>query len=167
MPNNDLPDYKALFHKAEEERKQEAELRRQAEDRERQERARNQPTTFREFIKACHDLLSRPLEAGTLSCSTRGKIPVPKGKYCPTRLSELCKILSAQEKFQLGNDVIFDNHSNALEEPDENNPEVLDETSTMHPRSDQFCIYQVDDTTNTLLTTVKYKPPHKCYEPAA
>ncbi|KAL4940881.1 hypothetical protein BDV06DRAFT_213142 [Aspergillus oleicola] len=100
MSESSSPDYKVLFLKAEEERKQaeqqqrqEAELRReaeehqkQAEERERQEREHNQPTTFGEFIKYCHDLLWRPLRAEAPSRSTTGKIPPPTGKYCPIRL---------------------------------------------------------------------------------
>ena len=79
----DPTDYKALFLRAEEERRHEAELRRQAEQRERQERERNQQTTFEEFIQHCHDLLSRPLRAEKPSRSTTGKIPAPTGKHCP------------------------------------------------------------------------------------
>ena len=79
-------DYKALYLKTEEERKQEAELRRRAEQRERQERERNRQTTFEEFIRHCHNLLSRPLRAEEPSRSTTGKIPLPTGKYCPLRL---------------------------------------------------------------------------------
>ncbi|KAL3466427.1 hypothetical protein BJX64DRAFT_14350 [Aspergillus heterothallicus] len=86
MSGSNSPDYRALFLKAEEERKQEAELRRQAEERERQQRERNRPTTFPEFIRYCHDLLWRPLRAQTTSRSTTGKIPAPIGKYCPIRL---------------------------------------------------------------------------------
>lgn len=86
MSGNSSPDYKALFLKAEEERKQEAELRREAEKRERQERERNRPTTFGEFIKHCHDHLWRPLTAEAPSRSTTGTIPPPTGKYCPIRL---------------------------------------------------------------------------------
>jgi hypothetical protein len=93
MSGNSSPDYKALFLKAEEERKQEAELRtqeaelrRQAEEREKQQRERNRPTTFPEFIRHCHDLLWTPLRAQTLSRSTTGKIPAPIGKHCPIRL---------------------------------------------------------------------------------
>ncbi|OQE59254.1 hypothetical protein PENNAL_c0331G01123, partial [Penicillium nalgiovense] len=108
------PDYKALFLKAEEERKQAEERERQAgeerkraeeerkraeeerkraeererqaEERERQQRERNRPTTFPEFIRLCHDLLWRPLRAQTPSRSTTGKIPAPIGKHCPLRL---------------------------------------------------------------------------------
>lgn len=107
MSGSSSPDYKALFLKAEEERKraeerekraeerqkgaeerqrQEAEQRRQAEERERQERERNRPTTFPEFIRHCHGLLGRPLRAQTPSRSTTGKIPPPTGKHCPIRL---------------------------------------------------------------------------------
>lgn len=86
MSESSSPDYKALFLKAEEERKQAEERQRQAEERERQERERNRPTTFGEFIKHCHDLLWRPLRAEAPSRSTTGKIPPPTGKYCPIRL---------------------------------------------------------------------------------
>ncbi|CAG8905124.1 unnamed protein product [Penicillium nalgiovense] len=93
MSGSSSPDYKALFLKAEEERKRAEEERkraeereRQAEERERQQRERNRPTTFPEFIRLCHDLLWRPLRAQTPSRSTTGKIPAPIGKHCPLRL---------------------------------------------------------------------------------
>ena len=72
MASNDEPDYKALFLKAEEEREQ--------------ERERNRQTTLEEFIRACHNLLSRPLGVAAPSHSTKGTIPSPTGKYCPTQL---------------------------------------------------------------------------------
>lgn len=65
MSDTSSPDYKALFL---------------------QEKRRNQATAFEEFISICHDLLSRPLKAETPSRSTRGAIPPPTEKYCPTRL---------------------------------------------------------------------------------
>ncbi|KAJ5337313.1 uncharacterized protein N7506_005335 [Penicillium brevicompactum] len=64
---------------AEEREKREAEGRRRAEERTRQ-------TTFTELIQHCHVLLSRSLRVNSPSRSTTGKIPLPKGKYCPTRL---------------------------------------------------------------------------------
>ncbi|KKK13727.1 hypothetical protein AOCH_003360 [Aspergillus ochraceoroseus] len=208
--------------------KQEAELRKQAE-------VHTQPTAFRVFVQACHNLLSLPLKVGTPAKSTKGKIPPPTGKYCPTQLrywsdcpaqqqeifdavytylqptgedgpqlfaplvelhglsrrfsrrklrsekdlesyerfavedhvhdiiAELCKIPAAREKFQLGDGIIFENHANTLDEPqdDDDDIEAVDLSSTQHPRPDQFCIHRVDGTTNTLLTTVEYKPPHK------
>lgn len=93
MAGNSSPDYKALFLKEAELRKQaesrqaEAESRQaEAEDQHRQEKHRNQLTTFSEFIRACHNLLSRSLKVETPSRSTQGTIPPPTGKYCPTRL---------------------------------------------------------------------------------
>ncbi|OJD21587.1 hypothetical protein ACJ73_07075 [Blastomyces percursus] len=107
MADNSSPDYEALYRKAEEERRQaeelrrqaeelrrqaeerearEAELRRQAEEREAEEKVRSQPTTLEELIEGCHDLFSRPLQVGTPSRSTKGSIPPPTGKYCPTSL---------------------------------------------------------------------------------
>ncbi|KAJ9211285.1 hypothetical protein DTO166G4_7118 [Paecilomyces variotii] len=74
-------------------REQEEERRKQAEDEGRQEKERREklqelsrPTTFVEFLRHSHDLLSRPLRVETPSRSTTGKIPLPTGKYCPTRL---------------------------------------------------------------------------------
>ncbi|KAJ9477310.1 hypothetical protein VN97_g13206, partial [Penicillium thymicola] len=79
MADPSFPDYKTLYLQAEERRKQEAEGRRQAEERTRQ-------TTFTELIQHCHVRLSRSLRVDSPSRSTTGKIPLPKGKYCPTRL---------------------------------------------------------------------------------
>jgi hypothetical protein len=80
MANNSPTDYKKLFLQAEEGRKQ-------AEEREKQERERNRRTTFAELLRFCHNLLSRPLRVETPSRSTTGNIPLPTGKYCPTRLA--------------------------------------------------------------------------------
>ncbi|KAF4251477.1 hypothetical protein CNMCM8980_006750 [Aspergillus fumigatiaffinis] len=81
MTEGSTPDYKALYLKAEEGRKQ-------AEERVRQERERNRPTTLREFIQHCHNLLWKPLRAEAPSRSTTGKISPPTGKYCPVRLRQ-------------------------------------------------------------------------------
>ncbi|PWY82241.1 hypothetical protein BO70DRAFT_336669 [Aspergillus heteromorphus CBS 117.55] len=100
MADNNSPDYKALFLQAEQRRKQEEERRKQAEERQkqaedegRQEIERREqlqelsrPTTFEEFLRHSHNLLSRPLRVETPSRSTTGKIPLPTGKYCPKRL---------------------------------------------------------------------------------
>jgi serine/threonine protein kinase len=75
-------------------------------------------------------------------------------------ISELCKIPAAREEFMLGDGIWFDNHTNALTESqvelDTNHPPNL-----RRPRPDQFCIHRVDGSTNSLLLTVEYKPPHK------
>ncbi|KAI2765711.1 hypothetical protein DTO013E5_9141 [Penicillium roqueforti] len=71
---------------AEERERQEAEGRRQAEEREKQAKERTRQTTFTELLQHCHVLLSRSLRVDSPSRSTTGKIPPPKGKYCPTRL---------------------------------------------------------------------------------
>jgi hypothetical protein len=70
-------------------------------------------------------------------------------------ISELCKIPAAREEFRLGDGVWFDSHANALDEAERSG------SDTWLPRPDQFCIHRVDGQTNTLLTTVEYKPPHK------
>ncbi|KAI7973041.1 hypothetical protein EIK77_000827 [Talaromyces pinophilus] len=236
-----------LRKQAEDREQREAELRRQAEDREQQEaelrkqeaelrrkaETQTQPTAFQEFVQACHELFSQQIEVGTPTKSTKGHIPAPTGKYCPTRLrlwsecplqqreiynavcdylqpagreparlfaslaelhgisrrfsrrvlrsekdlesyerfavedhvhdiiAELCKIPAAQERFRLGNGIAFDNHAHTLDESEDADEEVLDTSSSRNPRADQFCVHRVDGTTNKLLTTVEYKPPHK------
>lgn len=100
MADYSSPNYKDLYIKAEEGRKraeerekqaeererQEVEGRRQAEEREKQAKERTRQTTFTELLQHCHVLLSRSLRVDSPSRSTTGKIPPPKGKYCPTRL---------------------------------------------------------------------------------
>jgi hypothetical protein len=78
---------------AEEREKQAEERKKQAEEREkleterrRQVEERNQQTSFTELLQHCHNLISRQLRVETPSRSTTGKIPLPTGKVCPTRL---------------------------------------------------------------------------------
>ncbi|OJD23018.1 hypothetical protein ACJ73_05636, partial [Blastomyces percursus] len=233
MADGSSPDYKALFLRAEAERRQEAvlrreaeELRRQAEEREAEVKVRSQPTTLEELIEGCHDSFSRPLQVGTPSRSTKGSIPPPTGKYCPTSLrpwsscpvqlqeiydsvssylqpagkdaprlftslleleglgrrysnrklqsekdlehyertavedhvhdiiAELCKIPDARERFRLGDGIMFENHENLLQTSEESDVQLLDESSTKNPKPDSFCIHRINDSTNTLITTV-------------
>ncbi|KAJ5110880.1 hypothetical protein N7532_001415 [Penicillium argentinense] len=75
-------------------------------------------------------------------------------------IGELCKIPEARQKFHIGDGVMFESHSNALEDDPANNPFDLESTSSSQPRPDQFCIHRRDEK-YTLLMTVEYKPPHK------
>lgn len=105
MAHNELPDYKALFDEerrnrrqgeeqtkhAEEQRQQEADLRTQAEEQRQYEAElrkqageQTRPTTFDEYIVACHTLLSAPSQVAQPSRSTKVSIPTPTGKYCPS-----------------------------------------------------------------------------------
>ncbi|CAG8231199.1 unnamed protein product, partial [Penicillium salamii] len=93
MANSNIPDYQTLYLQAEEGRRRAEERERQAEEREqkeaegrRQAEERTRQTTFTELIQHCHVLLSRSLRVDSPSRSTTGKIPLPKGKYCPARL---------------------------------------------------------------------------------
>lgn len=57
--------------------------RRRAEEQEK----KTKPTTFEEYLRACHALLSKPLRIQTdKSLSTQGFITNPKNKPCPTLL---------------------------------------------------------------------------------
>ncbi|QQK45658.1 Protein kinase-like domain [Penicillium digitatum] len=90
MNTNSPTDYKALFL-------QEQERRRQAEEEGRQEKERNRKTTLVEFLRCCHNVLSRPLQVRTPSDSTTGETPIPKGKYCPTRLERWVDCAARQQ----------------------------------------------------------------------
>jgi hypothetical protein len=86
MAANSSPDYKSLYLQEQERRKQAEDEGRQEKEKREQAEARTRPTNFVEFLCHSHNLLSRPLRADTPSRSTTGKIPLPTGKYCPTRL---------------------------------------------------------------------------------
>ncbi|KAJ5129287.1 uncharacterized protein N7515_005326 [Penicillium bovifimosum] len=79
MADNSSPDYKLRSKQLEERLKQ-------LEERQKQVEELIRPTTFVEFLRHSHNLLSRPLRVETPSRSTTGKIPLPTGKYCPIRL---------------------------------------------------------------------------------
>ncbi|GKZ25829.1 hypothetical protein AbraIFM66951_002830 [Aspergillus brasiliensis] len=93
MDSASSPDYKALYLRAEEERrraeqgqKKAEEERRRAEEERDQGREQTRPTTFLELLRLCHTLFSLPLRVEAPSRSTTGKIPPPTGKNCPLRL---------------------------------------------------------------------------------
>ncbi|OJD22273.1 hypothetical protein ACJ73_06382 [Blastomyces percursus] len=71
MDGTSSPDYKALFLKAEEGR--------------RQERERNRPTTFGAFIRHCHDLLCGRYELKHL-LAPQARFPLLPENACPLRL---------------------------------------------------------------------------------
>lgn len=88
---------KEANERAERERKRAEDERRRAEDEQRNrleaesraqiEGKKTRPTTFEEYIRACHTLLSKPLRIQTdKSLSTQGSITSPKNKPCPTLL---------------------------------------------------------------------------------
>ncbi|KAL4741024.1 hypothetical protein BDV11DRAFT_168577 [Aspergillus similis] len=79
------PDFETLFLRA-------VELRKQAEERQRQAEA------YRELIQYCHNYYSRPLRTEIPSRSTTRKIPEPTGKHCPSRLEHWSKCESEQRK---------------------------------------------------------------------
>ncbi|KAJ5239571.1 hypothetical protein N7468_004190 [Penicillium chermesinum] len=85
MANIDPPDYKASFLKEQERRKQaEDDARREKQIREElQELSR--PTTFAEFLRHCHNLLSRPLSIETPSRS-RHAANEPSVRFRPRHL---------------------------------------------------------------------------------
>ncbi|KAJ5131203.1 uncharacterized protein N7515_007242 [Penicillium bovifimosum] len=103
MARNSSPDYKALFL-------QEREARKRAEDQVKR-------TTFVELLRHCHELLSRPLQVGSLSSLTTGTIPLPKGKYCPTRLEQWVDCAAQQQD-------IYDSVRRYLQ-PEENPPRIF------------------------------------------
>ncbi|PWY91626.1 hypothetical protein BO94DRAFT_623046 [Aspergillus sclerotioniger CBS 115572] len=72
-------------------------------------------------------------------------------------IAALCKKPDARDEFHLSDGVTFDNHANSLEPPQVSQSP---EGSPSRPsRPDQFCIRRGDS--DSILTTVEYKPPHK------
>ncbi|KAK9311752.1 hypothetical protein V1524DRAFT_301073 [Lipomyces starkeyi] len=120
---------------AEDRQRQAEDRRRQAEDQQRQAKERIRRTTFEEFFRACHNLLS--LDCRAMQDS------------------------EALNEFGLGDGVQFDNHANALGDVYSDMPVEEDQSIFRQPTPDQFCVHRVNRNTNTLLTTVEYKPPHK------
>ncbi|GLA11620.1 hypothetical protein AnigIFM62618_005589 [Aspergillus niger] len=49
------------------------------------EKERSRRTTFGELLQHCHTIFSAPLKVEELIRCTKGKIPQPKGKYCPLK----------------------------------------------------------------------------------
>ncbi|KAJ5322748.1 hypothetical protein N7452_011037 [Penicillium brevicompactum] len=76
-------------------------------------------------------------------------------------IAELCKIDATRDEFGLGEGIWFENHDNFLNPPGGREENVNQLSGIYRPRPDQFCIHRVDGNIDTLLTTVKYKPPHK------
>jgi len=63
------------------------ELAGQAEERVREEQARNENTTFRDFLKSCHSVLFRPLQIqADKTLTTKGSIANPRSRNAPTFL---------------------------------------------------------------------------------
>lgn len=75
MASNSSPDYEALKALVQQER----EARKQAEGRLEQAEARLGKTTFVEFLRYCHDVLSPRYESGPILARQKGRYPFPKG----------------------------------------------------------------------------------------
>lgn len=76
-------------------------------------------------------------------------------------IAELCKLPAARNEFRLGDGIQFSNHANSLSRDEDLEADTTQPSSTGQSRPDQFCIHRVDGNTNTILTSVEYKPPHK------
>ncbi|KAJ5193292.1 hypothetical protein N7449_009434 [Penicillium cf. viridicatum] len=103
------PDYKLLFQRAEEEIGQ---LKQEKTQLAQKNTHPTQKTSFLEFLRVCHELLSSPLQVGSPSHSTKGAMPPPRGKYCPANLVRWEECAHLQQE-------IFDsvcNHFNARQE---------------------------------------------------
>ncbi|KAL4776876.1 hypothetical protein BDW60DRAFT_213467 [Aspergillus nidulans var. acristatus] len=155
------PDLEALFLR-------EVELRKQAEERQRQAENQIRPTTFSELIQYCHKHLYRPLEAEIRTHSTTGKIQPSTGKHCSFRFEHwpdfVCSSLepSGQTAARLCSPHV------ALEDSGKRFERAIstDQPKPKQPKKppsklDQYCIHRIDGDKSTLLTTVDYKPPLK------
>ncbi|KAJ6126224.1 hypothetical protein N7471_010717 [Penicillium samsonianum] len=92
-------DYRALWERAEAERKNAEEERKKAEEERDLSRIHTQLSTFVEFIRASHVHLSQPLRVQTdLEICTKGPLTGPKGRSCPTLLRPWTQFQELQEK---------------------------------------------------------------------
>ncbi|KAJ5713147.1 uncharacterized protein N7483_010328 [Penicillium malachiteum] len=82
-------------------------------------------------------------------------------EYVHDIIAELCQIPAARAEFGLGDGIQFSNHTHSLSRDETVGADENHLSSTSHPQPDQFCIHWVDGNTNTLLTTVEYKPSYK------
>lgn len=117
MADDSSPEYKTpslqeRWKRIEDERLREDRRRGKAEDEDRQEKARRQ-TTFVEFVHYYHQILSRPLKVATPSHSISETIPLPRVRFCPTRLRPWTDCLAQQQ--DIYNSVC--NHLKSSEEP--------------------------------------------------
>jgi hypothetical protein len=122
MDQNSSPDYKELFLRETELRRQAEEKRKHAEEQqklaEEQNRQFTRKTSLLEYLRTCHNLLSRPLRVRTPARSTQGKIPAPNGKFCPARLLPWTNCAAAQQK-------IYDSVCNYLQATSEHPPRLF------------------------------------------
>lgn len=91
MASYSASDYEALRQELEAARQGQRdaeEQQRLAEEEREKARELTRETTFDKYIKACHSLLGEPLRVACPSRSTKGSIPAPTGKYCPTTFRE-------------------------------------------------------------------------------
>ncbi|KAK9364330.1 hypothetical protein V1509DRAFT_636732, partial [Lipomyces kononenkoae] len=56
------------------------------------------PTTFDEFIRACHIFLSRKVQVGDLSHCTKGSLTKPNGRLCPKKFRIWTDCLDSQQQ---------------------------------------------------------------------
>ncbi|KAK9358014.1 hypothetical protein V1504DRAFT_365678, partial [Lipomyces starkeyi] len=98
MAEDSLPDYKALWIQEIELRRQADEARRQADEARRHVEEGTRRTTFEEFIRACHNLLSLQVEVGDKAFSTKGSLTKRTGRLCPQRLRNWADCLDSQQQ---------------------------------------------------------------------
>ncbi|KAL5317924.1 hypothetical protein ACEPPN_015026 [Leptodophora sp. 'Broadleaf-Isolate-01'] len=137
--------------------------RRRAEDAEARaqiEEEKTKPTTFEEYLRACHTFLSKPLHIQTDKSLSTGQDlcdrPLASEKDLETYqrlaverpttniISHLQRIEEARRAFNLSEGIIFENHVNTLSD-----------------NSEEICVYKEADGTRSLCTVVEYNPSHK------
>lgn len=74
-------------------------------------------------------------------------------------IAALCEKRAARDEFHLSDRVSFDNHANALDPPQVDPSQPRESSTSRRSRPDQFCVRR--GTSETILTTVEYKLPHK------
>ncbi|EFW18153.1 conserved hypothetical protein [Coccidioides posadasii str. Silveira] len=151
MAGNNSPDYKALFFR---------------------EIERTRLTTFDEYLRTYAPRIFSPIIVleGLGRLFHRRLLASEKDLESYERfgvedhvhdvIAELCEIPNARSEFSLGDGIQFENHANTLDKLDSDISGATHGT-LRQPSPDQFCVRRLDDSTNTLITTGEFKPPHK------
>ncbi|EGE04047.1 hypothetical protein TEQG_03081 [Trichophyton equinum CBS 127.97] len=148
----------AQTKRADEERKRANEERKRADEAE----DLNRPTSFEEFLIACHIYITVPITVQTDSSLTiKGSITAPTGQVenpIYNTFQALAAILAARERFSLIDSIIFKNHLNSTTEiPRDNEAPVIPRTVKL----DQNCIFHQVNGERNLIYIIEYKAIYK------
>ncbi|OJJ95258.1 hypothetical protein ASPACDRAFT_1883600 [Aspergillus aculeatus ATCC 16872] len=122
----------------------------------------NQNTTFAEYLRACHDSITMPMTIQTNRSLTTKASKADLAQYQKAEVEnhvvenfeKLLRLPEDLRPFHLGEEIIFENHSNTVTE----NP---DQMAPARPPADRHGVYQKSGDTRSLTYIIEYKAAHK------